>query len=133
MPDTRTAQISMSDGGVVVVRIRNNARQSVPDAHENLAAALSETAGRRRPLLVDVRTAQPLAADVRQQYTGPTVVNAFTALALLVEASPMGTMMGNVYLRVASLGIPTKLFTSEPEAMQWLEDHPADADRSEPG
>ena len=91
----------MSDGGVVIVRIRNNARQSVPDAHENLAAAVSETAGRRRPLLV--------------------------------EASPMGTMMGNVYLRVARLGIPTKLFTSEPEAMQWLDEHRADADRSEPG
>jgi hypothetical protein len=126
MPDTSTAQIGLSDGGVVIVRIRNNARQSVPDAQENLASAVAKTAGRRCPLLVDIRTAQPLAADVRQQYTGPTVVNAFTALALLIEASPMGTMMGNVYLRLARLGIPTKLFTSEPEAIQWLDAYPAD-------
>ena len=129
MPDTRTAQIGRRDDGVVIVRIHNNARQSVPDAQENLATAVSETAGRRCPLLVDIRTAQPLAADVRQQYMGPTVVNAFTALALLVEASPMGTMMGNVYLRVAMLGIPTKLFTSEADAMRWLDAYPAEGTR----
>jgi hypothetical protein len=123
MPDTRTAQISTSDDGVVIVRIRHNARQTISDAHENLAAAVSETAGRRRPLLVDIRTAQPLAADVRRQYTGPTVVNAFTALGLLIDTTALGRMMGNVYFSVARLPMPTKMFVDESQALAWLDRH----------
>jgi hypothetical protein len=82
MPETTTAHISLSDRGLVLVRIRSGARQSMTDAGENLAFAVAETAGRRRPLLVDIRVAQPLAADVRRQYSGRTVVDAFLALAL---------------------------------------------------
>ena len=85
MSDTRTAQISLTDDGVVVVRIRMGARQSITDASENLTAAVLEAAGRRRPLLVDIRGAQPLAADVRRQYSGQRVVDTISALALLIE------------------------------------------------
>jgi hypothetical protein len=120
MPETRTAEILLSDTGVVVVRIRRGARQSVTDARENLTVAVAEAAGVRRPLLVDIRGAQPLAADVRRQYAGQTVVNAFSALALLIDASPFGRMMGNVYFSVAQLAIPMKMFVDESQALEWL-------------
>jgi hypothetical protein len=120
MPETRTADISLSDHGVVVVRIRGGARQSMTDASENLAAAVAQTGGQRRPLLVDIRGAQPLAADVRRQYAGQTVVKAFSALALLIEGSTFGRMMGNVYFSVAQLAIPMKMFVDESQALEWL-------------
>lgn len=120
MSDTRTAQISLTDDGVVVVRIRMGARQSMTDASENLAAAVLEAAGRRRPLLVDIRGAQPLAADVRRQYSGQRVVDTFSALALLIEASTLGRTMGNVYFSLARLAIPTHLFVEEARALDWL-------------
>ena len=123
MPDTRTAQISLTDDGVVVVRIRTGARQSMTDASENLAAAVLEATGRRRPLLVDIRGAQPLAADVRRQYSGQRVVDTFSALALLIEASTLGRTMGNVYLSLARLAIPTQLFVEEAQAFEWLNRH----------
>ena len=108
---------------MVVVRIHMGARQSMTDASENLATAVFEAAGRRRPLLVDIRGAQPLAADVRRQYSGQKVTDAFSALALLVEASPLGRTMGNVYLSLARLAIPTQLFTGEAQALEWLTRH----------
>jgi hypothetical protein len=40
---------------------------------------------------------------------------------MVVEASPLGRMMGHVYLRVALLGVPTQLFDTEPGALSWLE------------
>src|SRR5215510_541024 len=83
---TRTAIVQLSDDGVVIVRIRDGAHQLLEDARANLAAALSATAGRRRPLLVDIRTAQPLDADVRHLYSGQTLVDGFLALALLVDS-----------------------------------------------
>jgi hypothetical protein len=123
MADTTTAIIRLSDDGLVIVRIRDGAHQSVEDAKANLAAATAATAGRRRPLLVDIRTAQPLDAEARHHYTGQTLVDSFSAMALLVESSPFGRMMGNVYLRVARPGIPTQLFNDESLAAQWLITH----------
>ena len=120
MQETRTAQIGLNEGGLIVVRIRNGAFQSLTDAQDNLAACMAETVGRRRPLLIDIRGAQPLDADVRHHYSGRTLVEGFSALALLIEASPLGLMMGNVYLRVARPGIPTQLFQNEARAIEWL-------------
>jgi hypothetical protein len=120
MPDSNTARISLNDEGLLVVRIRDGAHQSLADAKENLALALSATEGRRRPLLIDIRGAQPLDADARHHYSGQALVDSFSALALLVEASPLGRMMGNVYLRVARPGIPTRLFVEEDPAIRWL-------------
>ena len=125
MPATKTADIHLSDEGLVIVRIHDDAHQLFEDAKMNLATALAETAGRRRPLLVDIRTAQPLDADARHHYSGQTLVNGFLALALLVDGSPFGRMMGNVYLRVARPGIPTQLFTDEQRAVEWLIKHRA--------
>jgi hypothetical protein len=123
MPDTNTAVIHLSNDGVVIVRIRDGAYQSVEDAKTNLATALAEATGRRRPLLVDIRTAQPLDADARHHYSGQSLVDGFLALALLIESSPFGRMMGNVYLRVARPGIPTQLFVDERRAVEWLIKH----------
>jgi hypothetical protein len=123
MPVTNTARINLNAHGLLIVRINDGAQQTLDDARENLAAAVSETGGKRRPLLIDVRTAKPLDADARHHYTGLTLVERFSALALLVEASPFGRMMGNVYLRVARPGIPTQLFSDETQALEWLNGH----------
>jgi hypothetical protein len=120
MRETRTARIGLNEDGVVVVRIHNGAYQSLADAQENLAACLAETVGRRRPLLIDIRGAQPLDADVRHHYSGRILVEGFSALALLIDSRPLGLMMGNVYLRVARPGIPTQLFQNEARANEWL-------------
>lgn len=122
MRESRTARIGLDDG-IVIVRIRDGAEQSLSDAQENLAMAIAETAGRRRPLLIDIRTARPLEAEVRHHYSGRPLVDGFRALALLVEGTPLGRMIGNVYLRIARPGIPTRLFHDETEARSWLGVH----------
>jgi hypothetical protein len=119
---TRTAEIGLSGDGVVVVRINDGAYQSLADAKENLAAAVSATGGTRRPLLIDIRTARPLEAEARHHYSGQVLSERFSSMALLIEASPFGRMMGNVYLRIARPGIPTHLFAREEEAVAWLND-----------
>ena len=101
MPPTETALVELGPDGVLSVHIRTNAAQSVANAKENLSAALQVAAGQRRPLLVDISEAQPLSAEVRHYYSGQVLVSGFTALALLVHASQLGRMMGNVYFRIA--------------------------------
>jgi hypothetical protein len=125
MTETRTASIGLNESGMVVVRIRDDAYQTLDDAKENLSACVAETGGRRRPLLVDVRTSRPLDADARHHYSGQTLVDHFSALAMIIPAGPFGRMLGNVYLRIARPGIPTQLFAEEAAAVAWLDGHRA--------
>ena len=97
MPETKTAVIHLSGDGVVIVTIRDGAYQSLEDAKVNLATALSETGGRRRPLLVDIRTARPLDADARHHYSGQVLIESFSAMALLVDGSVL-EVRGRVHL-----------------------------------
>lgn len=123
MPETKTARIVLNDQGLLIVRVKEGAEQTLSDAKENLAMAVTETHGQRRPILIDIRKAQPLEADARHHFSGQTLVERFSALALLIDGSPFGRMMGNVYLRIARPGIPTKLFSDEGRATEWLSAH----------
>jgi hypothetical protein len=118
--ETVTARLGLNDDGVVIVRIRTGAHQTLADAEENLAAALKAREGRRRPLLVDINGSQPLAPEVRHHDSGQVLIDGFLALAHLIDGSPLGRMTGNVYFRIARPGIPTQLFTHEPRAIAWL-------------
>jgi hypothetical protein len=120
MQTTRTAVVQLDADGSVVVRIKAGVTQAIEDAQANLAAAISEAAGTRRPILIDISRAVPLDAEVRRYYSGTVLVDSFTAMALLVNATPLGRMIGNVYLRVANTSLPTRLFTDEPSARRWL-------------
>jgi len=120
MIETRTAHIHLAPYGVVLVRIKKDASQSLDDAVENLAAAVTVTDRQRRPLLIDIRTAIPLEDEVRRYYSGKTVVEHFSALGLLVDGGPFGRMMGNLYFRVAQLGIESQIFATEGDAVAWL-------------
>jgi hypothetical protein len=44
----------------------------------------------------------------------------FSAMGLLVRGNPLGITMGNVYLKLARPGIPTKIFVQEHKALAWL-------------
>ena len=120
MRETETALVELGPDGVLSVLIRTNAAQSIANAKENLSAALESCGGHRRPLLVDISEALPLEAEVRHYYSGQVLVDGFTAMALVIDASPVGRMMGNIYFRVARPGIPTRLFTESAHARAWL-------------
>jgi len=121
--ETRTALIYLLDPGIVMVRIKKELLQTLDDAEKNLSAAVRETGEQRRPLLLDLRQAMPLDDDIRRQYSGPRVVDNFSALGLVVDDGPFGRMMANLYLSVADLEIATRLFATEGEAIAWLIEH----------
>ena len=104
----------------MVTRIEAGVQQSIDDARENLAATVRACGPQKRPLLVDISRCRPLEPEVRHYYTGKVLVDSFLALALVVEATPFGRMMGNIYLRVARPGVPTRLFPDEASALAWL-------------
>jgi hypothetical protein len=120
---TRTAQITVEDdaaGPIVIVRVQPGIQQSLQDARDNMAACIQVAGNRRCRLLIDISKAELISAEVRHFYSGGKLTEWFSAMALQVEASPMGRAMGNLYLRIARPGVPTRLFADSPTAMAWL-------------
>jgi hypothetical protein len=83
-------------------------------------ACVRAAENRRCRLLIDIRKATLISAEVRHYYGGEKLTQWFSAMALLVEGSPMGKVMGNLYLRIARPGVPTRLFSDEVKAIKWL-------------
>jgi hypothetical protein len=118
---TRTAEVELLAGGIVQVRILPEVLQTLDDAAANLSACASFAGtGRHPPLLLDLRFAKPLEAEVRHFLSGPRVEASFAAIALVFSGNALGRMMGNVYLKVARPRIPTKLFQDPEPALAWL-------------
>lgn len=129
MKETRSARIELHPAGCIIVRCIPGITQNLDEARENVAVAVELAGGsRRRPLLVDISQVAPLNSEVRHYYVGGALANNFTALALRVEDSPLGHMLGSVffqmmdavYRRDQAAGIPTRFFTDEESAIAWL-------------
>lgn len=96
------------------------AGQSLTDARESIAAYAVLGAGRRRPLLVDLRAAgRPMDRAARELYAGPELAAVVSAAALLV-GSPVGRVIGTFFLRIARPAAPIRIFTDEDAALAWL-------------
>jgi hypothetical protein len=121
--NTRTARVEKTSEGIVVTRILAEVQQNLNDAIENISVSAEACAGQRAPIIVDLRRALPLDAETRHYYTGKRLTDFFTSLAILTPAGAFGKMMGNLYLRVANPGIPSRLFDSESDAMHWSAKH----------
>jgi hypothetical protein len=92
---------------------------TLDDARANVALCLQRNAGRRRPLLVDLREAKSQTAEARAYLAGPEGLAVSQAVGLLI-GSPVSRVLGNFYLGLNKPSIPTRLFTSDEEALAWL-------------
>lgn len=112
---TRTAKISLREDGILQFVYLPQAQESLADAQENVRAGERLSPG-RRPLLVDIRPMQHIEREARAYYSG---LQSITARALLV-GSPVTRVIANFFISINRPVIPTKLFTSETEAVVWL-------------
>ena len=118
--ETRTNRNWLRSDGILQSETLPGASQSLTDARENATAYVQLARGRRRPLLMDMRTVSgPLDREAREYYAGPQYAALVSATALLV-GSPVGRVIGSFVLRLTRPVSPIRIFTSESEALAWL-------------
>lgn len=85
----------------MIVRVREGVPQTLAHARENVDASIEVGGGKRLyPLVVNITKSPPLASEVCRYYVDGALASNFLALGLVVEASPLGRMMGNVFFRM---------------------------------
>jgi hypothetical protein len=106
------------DGIVRIIHIPG-AEVTLENAKETMAAYLKVYKGKRRALLVDTKTMKSIAREARKYYAGPEAAKVASAVALIV-ATPVSRVLGNFYIGLSNPHLPSRLFSSEDEALEWL-------------
>ena len=115
--ETRTVIFTFAD--IIIGRFRAGAEVTLEDARENVALCRRMNAGRKRPVLVDLRAIKSQTAEARGYLAGREGAEICQAVGLLI-GSPLSRVLGNFYLGMNKPMVPTRLFTSEEEAQAWL-------------
>jgi len=119
--ETSTARQWVGEDGILRAVMRTGAEEGLNEAKSNVEACARLAAGRRLPLLVDMRQIRFASREAREYHTGQVPARYSRAQALLVS-SPVSRVVGNFMLglHVAKASFPVRLFTSESEAIEWL-------------
>jgi len=117
---TEVAQIGLRPDGIIWVEIEPGVDQSVEQAEANLKVCKQLSAGLKRPLLIDLRGAMVLQPKTRLVYSDIEISSHFRGLAMVINKDPLSRMMINLYLQVATMPMPMKVFSDLPGAVEWL-------------
>lgn len=74
----------------------------------------------RRPILLDVRNLASVELKARKYLATERATHLLSAGAVFLD-NPLTRWAGNIFLKIDSPPIPTKLFTNKAAALQWLE------------
>jgi uncharacterized membrane-anchored protein len=119
---TRGATLWLGEDGIVRIIHVPGAELTLEDARETMAAFEKLSRGKRRPLFVDISNINSLAREGRQLFAGEEAARVASVVALVV-GTPVSKVFGNFFLGISTSRIPTRLFTSEDEALEWLKGH----------
>lgn len=109
----------LDDEGILHGVAADGVEHSAEQAREQVAMQRTMGGGRPRPFLMDIRGARALTRDARAFYAGPEAGEIFSATGLVIS-SPLSRALGNFFLGLNKPHMPTRLFTSEEEALAWL-------------
>jgi hypothetical protein len=89
------------------------------DAREFMEAQRKLAQGTPRGLVIDITAIKTMSRDVREYFMRPDHADVHRAVALIVR-SPISRAIGNFFLGLNKPAMPTRLFTSEEQALTWV-------------
>ena len=116
---SRLAKIWVGEDGIVRIIWVPGAEVTLEDAREIMDAYHKLRKGRRLPLFIDTRTMKSFARGARHLFAGEEAAGCASAAAIIVD-TPVSKVLGNFYLGLSNPHLPSRLFSSEDEALVWL-------------
>ena len=116
------SKLWLGEDGIVRIIWVPGAEVTLEDAQETMAAYLKINQGRKRPLFVDTKTMKSLAREARHYYASEEAARVASAVAVIV-GTPVSRVLGNFYLGLSNPHLPTRLFSSEEDALEWLKEY----------
>jgi hypothetical protein len=119
MIETKFFRTSLEPGKFILTRVKADAEIELEDAKANTAAVIEISKGENFPILVDLREIKSITKEAREHFSMKGRKPHVTAIAMLIN-SPVSKIVGNFFLSLNHPIVPTRLFTSEQEAIYWM-------------
>ena len=116
---TQSAKYWLGEDGIIRGVITSTDEHTLPFAMENSEAVKKIADKVKRPLFSDIRKCKSITHEARTHYAREEAGKDLSACALLI-GSPIGRIIGNFFLRINKPIYPTRLYTSEHGAIEWL-------------
>jgi hypothetical protein len=118
---TKTAKIWICKEEIFHISCLPGSVHGLEEALENMEVFPTE--GKvELPVLADIRHVKAIEREAREVYRSRDKYNMqVSALAILV-GSPLSRAIGNFFIGLSRMPMPTRLFTSEADAVQWLKE-----------
>jgi len=116
---TRIAKIRLGKDGIVRSTYSPKAEETLAEAKENIATVLKISQGKKYPVLVDYGNVKSVTREARAYYAGEEAAKVVNATAILIS-SPVGKIIANFLLSLNKPKYPIRMFTSETDAIEWL-------------
>lgn len=118
---TSTAKIWICEEGIFHISCLPGSVHGLKEALENMAVFPAE-AKDEIPVLADIRRVKAIEREAREIYRSRERYNMrVSALAILV-GSPLSRAIGNFFIGLSRMPMPTRLFTSDVDAVKWLKE-----------
>ena len=106
----------LDDGGILRLTWARGASITEADAEGAMAKVNALSGTRRHPMLVDMATTADVSRGARAVFGRPCQASRIA----LLGSSPVDRVLANFFLGIHKVPCPTKFFTSEPDALAWL-------------
>ena len=116
---TLNGYIALDENGITRTIHFPNTHETKAHAEENFSMVKDLSQGAPIFLLCDYRNTISQEKGARDHYSSPDVCQHVSACAIIIDNS-FSKVIGNFYMGINKMNIPTKLFTSEAAAEKWL-------------
>jgi hypothetical protein len=118
---TRTAEITYdSNSRILRIKILEGSEIEIGDALQNREATKILTKGDRYLILVDGRVNLSVSREARA-FAAQTQDDDGAIASAFVITSTANKLVGNFYINVNKPVVPTKIFSTEEKAIEWLQ------------
>jgi len=117
--ETTNAKVWLREDGITQAVYEPNSRDTLITAKENIAVNKKLHEGKKKPILIDYRNIKSQDKAARDYFASDEVAEIDSAIAILID-SGFSKVIGNFYMGLNKPKAPTKLFTSEENAIEWL-------------
>lgn len=114
----RNADVVLGEDGVLRVIVHEGADVTADDIRAYLAARM-ELAPHRVAVIIDQRRIRTMTREAQEAATEGAEKRPTIAVAILI-GSPIAVMIANFFIIFGRPHYPTKLFTSEADALAWF-------------
>lgn len=105
--------------GICLTRVAKGVDVGLEEARWNTQKVIELSGSSCPPLLVDIRFIRSISKEARDHFSMKGRTANVSAIALLIH-SPVSRVIGNFYLGLSKPTVPTRLFTEEEKAKEWL-------------